>query len=224
MSAGGFALWQLLRAPSGASRRPIRRRSPAGARRDRGDSRAARRKMALMGDKALMFSASGPSLPDVRQTREKLDRALRSRRTARGMGANWSSASSGSPPSMAGGPTSTRRAPKACRSISTSASTRRSSARRRSCDLDGFTLKGGDSSHLRYALKRGERDGLAFEWLSPEAAAARLDELAPSPRDGWRPGAARRKAFRSRLSSRASSRIRALGWSASTDVPSPSRP
>jgi phosphatidylglycerol lysyltransferase len=44
--------------------------------------------------------------------------------------------------------------------------------------LAGFTLKGGAFHHLRYALKRGERDGLTFDWLAGEAAAARLDDLA----------------------------------------------
>ena len=44
-------------------------------------------------------------------------------------------------------------------------------------DLAGFTLKGGSCRHLRYALKRGERDGLAFEWL-PRSATARFDDLA----------------------------------------------
>jgi phosphatidylglycerol lysyltransferase len=45
-------------------------------------------------------------------------------------------------------------------------------------DLPGFHLKGGASSHLRYALKRGERDGLQFELLCPEQTPSRLDDLA----------------------------------------------
>ena len=45
-------------------------------------------------------------------------------------------------------------------------------------DLDAFTLKGGACQHLRYALKRGERDGLSFEWLDAAALSERYDDLA----------------------------------------------
>ncbi len=44
--------------------------------------------------------------------------------------------------------------------------------------LPEFSLKGGAASHLRYALKRGERDGLEFELLPPERVTAHLDDLA----------------------------------------------
>jgi len=43
--------------------------------------------------------------------------------------------------------------------------------------LAEFTLQGGLWSGLRYALKRGERDGLAIEMLAPEAAAKRIATL-----------------------------------------------
>jgi phosphatidylglycerol lysyltransferase len=43
--------------------------------------------------------------------------------------------------------------------------------------LDGFDLKGGARSGLRYALKRGERDGLVLELLPPEAIEAALPAL-----------------------------------------------
>jgi len=45
-------------------------------------------------------------------------------------------------------------------------------------DLAAFTLAGGAAAHLRYALKRGERDRLAFELLTPEQAFSRFDDLA----------------------------------------------
>src|SRR5579872_6864712 len=45
-------------------------------------------------------------------------------------------------------------------------------------DLASFHLKGGQSAHLRYALKRGERDGLRFELLPPEQSPSSLDDLA----------------------------------------------
>ncbi len=38
--------------------------------------------------------------------------------------------------------------------------------------LDTFSLEGSRRSHLRYALKRGEREGLNFELLAPAEAAA----------------------------------------------------
>jgi phosphatidylglycerol lysyltransferase len=44
--------------------------------------------------------------------------------------------------------------------------------------LAGFTMRGGAFSNLRYALKRGERDGLDISWLEPEEAMARFDDLA----------------------------------------------
>lgn len=43
--------------------------------------------------------------------------------------------------------------------------------------LATFELKGGASAHLRYALKRGERDGLTFELLRPEQTAPVMDAL-----------------------------------------------
>ncbi len=45
-------------------------------------------------------------------------------------------------------------------------------------ELPSFTLEGGARKHLRYALKRGERDGLVFELLDAEQAAHRSDDLA----------------------------------------------
>ena len=44
--------------------------------------------------------------------------------------------------------------------------------------LPEFSLKGGSSSHLRYALKRGRRDGLEFEFLPPERVLPHMSDLA----------------------------------------------
>jgi phosphatidylglycerol lysyltransferase len=44
--------------------------------------------------------------------------------------------------------------------------------------LAEFSLKGGSASHLRYALKRGGRDGLEFEFLTPEGALPHMQDLA----------------------------------------------
>ena len=43
--------------------------------------------------------------------------------------------------------------------------------------LPCFTLEGGSRSNLRYALKRGERDGLAFEIIAPADLPGVIDEL-----------------------------------------------
>ena len=43
--------------------------------------------------------------------------------------------------------------------------------------LPRFTLEGGARSNLRYALKRGERDGLAFEMIPPDGVPGIIDEL-----------------------------------------------
>ena len=43
--------------------------------------------------------------------------------------------------------------------------------------LARFTLEGGARNNLRYALKRGERDGLAFEIIAPAGIPAIIDEL-----------------------------------------------
>lgn len=50
--------------------------------------------------------------------------------------------------------------------------------------LERFSLAGSDRAGLRYALKRGERDGLAFELLPPERVPAALDELR-AVSDAW---------------------------------------
>ena len=43
--------------------------------------------------------------------------------------------------------------------------------------LPSFTLEGSARADLRYALKRGERDGLRFEMIPPERVASIIDEI-----------------------------------------------
>jgi phosphatidylglycerol lysyltransferase len=43
--------------------------------------------------------------------------------------------------------------------------------------LAGFNLNGSSRAGLRYALKRGERDGLEFEMILPESLETVIDEL-----------------------------------------------
>ena len=43
--------------------------------------------------------------------------------------------------------------------------------------LPSFTLEGSARADLRYAVKRGERDGLRFEMIPPERVASVIDEI-----------------------------------------------
>ena len=43
--------------------------------------------------------------------------------------------------------------------------------------LASFSLEGGASAHLRYALKRGARDGLTFELIRPENSGAEMETI-----------------------------------------------
>jgi phosphatidylglycerol lysyltransferase len=50
--------------------------------------------------------------------------------------------------------------------------------------LPTFRLEGASASHLRYALKRGARDGLAFELLEPERVDAEMATI-EAISDAW---------------------------------------
>jgi phosphatidylglycerol lysyltransferase len=43
--------------------------------------------------------------------------------------------------------------------------------------LGSFSLEGGAAAHLRYALRRGERDGLTFEYIAPPISSSRMGEI-----------------------------------------------
>jgi phosphatidylglycerol lysyltransferase len=43
--------------------------------------------------------------------------------------------------------------------------------------LASFKLEGGDRAHLRYALRRGEREGLSFEFVPPDQTASQMEVL-----------------------------------------------
>lgn len=59
-------------------------------------------------------------------------------------------------------------------------------------DLDGFSLDGSGRTRLRYALKRGEREGLSVEVFAAAAVPALLPTL-QAISDGWRTGRHRRE-------------------------------
>ncbi len=176
ISAGGFALWHLLRAPSGRIAPP----DPATLARALdiiANTSRAEAQMALMGDKALLISASGraflmygkhgrswialydPSGPRE-DWRELVERFVRIAAEHGGRASFYQTRPENLSFYLDLGFSAIKLGEEAI------------------LDLPGFVLKGGACSHLRYALKRGERDGLAFAWLAPEAAMDRLDELA----------------------------------------------
>ncbi|CDX49114.1 OXACILLIN RESISTANCE-ASSOCIATED PROTEIN FMTC [Mesorhizobium plurifarium] len=61
--------------------------------------------------------------------------------------------------------------------------------------LAGFDLKGGASAHLRYALKRGGREGLTFELVPPQRTGQVMDALADVSAAWLRSHKAREKGF-----------------------------
>ena len=182
ISAGGFALWHLLRPPSGRVVPP----DPATLARAVEAIEASERPeaiMALMGDKALMISASGRaflmfgkrgrswiSLYDPigprEEWRELVERFVHLAADHGGRANFYQTRPDSLSFYLDLGFAATKLGEEAI------------------VDLAGFTLKGGAFSALRYALKRGERDGLTFEMLDPAAVLARLDELAVIS-DSW---------------------------------------
>jgi phosphatidylglycerol lysyltransferase len=176
ISAGGFALWQLLRAPSGRVAPPDPATLALALQVIEASARSEAH-MALMGDKALMVSASGRAflmygkrgrswiglydpIGPRDEWRDLVERFVRLA-AAHGGRANFYQTRPDSLPFYLDlGFTAIKIGEEAI------------------LDLAAFTLKGGAFSHLRYALKRGERDGMVFEFLSPGAAMARLDDLA----------------------------------------------
>ena len=172
-SAAGFAFWQLLRAPSGRAATPdpttLKRALAVIAAQPRSEAM-----MALMGDKALMFSASGRAflmygkrrrswialydpIGPREEWRELIERFVRLAAEHGGRANVYQARPESLSFYLDLGFSATKLGEEAV------------------IDLAAFTMKGGAFSGLRYALKRGERDGLALEWLAPEA---RLDDLA----------------------------------------------
>lgn len=180
--AGALGLGQLLRAPAGLAQPPTALElEQAGRiidRHSRGDAM-----MAYMGDKSLLFSSSGRSflmfgkrgrtwiaLFDPIGPREDwlelIDLFIGVSRDHGGRASFYQIRPENLPVYLDAGFTAMKLGEEAV------------------VDLPDFQLKGGPSAHLRYALKRGERDGLQFELLSPEQIPSRLDALAEVS-DGW---------------------------------------
>ena len=62
-------------------------------------------------------------------------------------------------------------------------------------DLAAFELRGGASAHLRYALKRGEREGLTFDLVPPHQTARIMDALTDVSVEWLRSRKTREKGF-----------------------------
>lgn len=173
--AVAFGMRQLLRAPAGLAQPPtaleLERAGKILDAHSRGDAM-----MAYMGDKSLFFSRSGRTflmfgkwgrswiaLFDPIGPREDwselIDRFIRVSRDHGGRASFYQVRPENLPIYLDAGFTAMKLGEEAV------------------IDLPGFQLKGGVSAHLRYALKRGDRDGLQFELLSPEQAPSRLGDL-----------------------------------------------
>jgi phosphatidylglycerol lysyltransferase len=172
----GFGLRQLLRAPVGLAPRPsqgeLARAQSIIDEQSRGDAM-----LALMADKSILFSDSGRSflmfgkrgrswiaLFDPVGPREEwpalIDRFVRMSRAHGGRAAFYQVRPENLPIYLDAGFSVMKLGEDAVVS------------------LPEFTLKGGAAAHLRYALKRGERDGLEFELLPPERLAPHMGDLA----------------------------------------------
>jgi phosphatidylglycerol lysyltransferase len=176
VAAAGFALWLLLRAPSGRAAPPdgesLARALAVIDAGPRGEAL-----MALMGDKTLMFSPSGRSFLMY----GKRGRSWIALFDPIGPREEWRDLVTAFVQLAAayGGRASFYQArPENVTFYLDLGFSAMKLGEEAVVDLDAFTLKGGAFHHLRYALKRGERDGLSFEWLDAEAATARFDDLA----------------------------------------------
>jgi phosphatidylglycerol lysyltransferase len=180
--AAGFGVSQLLRAPKGfapiPSAQDMAKAMAIVRRQDRGEAI-----LALMGDKSLLFSASGQSFlmygkrgrswvalfdpVGPRAERWELIRRFVALAHEHGGRAAFYQIPAESLPLYLDAGLSVMKLGEEARIA-----------------LPTFRLEGGAASHLRYALKRGERDGLTFEDIAPEGVGAALAML-QSISDEW---------------------------------------
>jgi phosphatidylglycerol lysyltransferase len=174
--AVGLGLHELLRPPTGSAPKPsapeLDRAQAVIDRQSRGDAM-----LALMGDKSLMFSESGQSFLMFGKRRRSwvalfdpigppeewprlIDQFIKMSHSHGGRAAFYQIRPENLPYYLEAGFSVMKLGEDAV------------------IDLAAFSLKGGQAAHLRYALKRGERDGLEFEWVPPDRVGVRLAELA----------------------------------------------
>jgi phosphatidylglycerol lysyltransferase len=170
-----LGLWTLLQVPRGKAERPgpaeLARAARIIAAQDRGEAM-----LALMGDKSLMFSASGLSfLMFAKRGRswialydpvgprddwpELVWRFVEMASSHGGRAAFYQVRADALPLYLDAGLKIMKLGEEA------------------RVKLADFSLQGSSRSHLRYALKRGERDGLSFEFLAPGEAGAVVGAL-----------------------------------------------
>jgi phosphatidylglycerol lysyltransferase len=182
ISAGGFALWQLLRAPSGRIAAPDPPTLARALAVIEGTPRS-EALMALMGDKALMFSTTGRTFLMY----GKRGRSWIALYDPIGPREEWRDLATcfvGLAAEHGGRAVFYQTRPETLPFYLDLGFSATKLGEEAILALDTFTLQGGAFSHLRYALKRGERDGLTFELLAPGAAMNRMDDLATIS-DGW---------------------------------------
>lgn len=170
-----FGLWELLRPPKGLAAPPdvVALAHASRIIRLQGHGEGL---LAMMGDKSLLFSASGkafvmygkrgrswialfdPVGPDEEWT-ELIQRFIGLADGHGGRAAFYQIRPENLPYYLDAGLTVMKLGEEAC------------------VPLRSFSLEGSARAHLRYALKRGERDGLTFELVPPECVASILDAL-----------------------------------------------
>jgi phosphatidylglycerol lysyltransferase len=180
--AGACAVGALLRAPKGLARPPAPAEVEAAGRILARQSRA-EAALALQRDKSLLFSASGESFlmfgkrgrswialfdPVGREAErpELIQRFVALAREHGGRAAFYEVAAESLPLYLDAGLTVLKIGEEALVPLTT------------------FSLVGGAAAHLRYALKRGARDGLRFELVPPDRSAAALKAIKPIS-DEW---------------------------------------
>jgi phosphatidylglycerol lysyltransferase len=179
--AVALGLWNLLRAPKGTVEKPtaedLARAAAIVARQDRGEAG-----LVLMGDKSLLFSSSGESFlmyakrgrswiglfdpVGPREEWQELVWRFVELASAHGGRAAFYQVRADSLPIYLDAGLKIMKLGESAR-----------------VDLADFALAGSARSHLRYAIKRGERDGLTFELAEPESLQRLLPELGRVSRD-----------------------------------------
>lgn len=171
-----IGFWQLLRPPKGLAPRPNAVALGHAARIINGQDRS-QAMLALMGDKSLLFSSSGNTfimygkrgrswialfdpVGPVEDWHELIQRFVTLAASHGGRAAFYQVRPETVRHYLDAGLSVMKLGEEACVQVAT------------------FELKGGAAAHLRYALKRGERDGLTFELLAPNEMAPIVDDLA----------------------------------------------
>ncbi|MGX8009165.1 bifunctional lysylphosphatidylglycerol flippase/synthetase MprF [Mesorhizobium sp. ORM8.1] len=191
--AVAIGLWQLLRPPKGLAARPDPMALGQASRIIRAQDRS-QTMLALMGDKSLMFSETGDAfimygkrgrswialfdpVGPVKDWPELIKGFVALAASYGGRAAFYQIRPENLPFYLDAGLSVMKLGEEAC------------------VQLAAFELKGGASAHLRYALKRGEREGLTFELVPPQQTARIMDPLTDVSVEWLRSRKTREKGF-----------------------------